>query len=113
MLLLIYFKKKKVGRQMGAEDQNKSWERLASLITWRRFTSTAGGSPDFLKMTGSTMAKCSVSTSFSQSQVNDSVTTAELMREKREMSGGRNRDGEGRRKRRRGRYSLRLSLEPH
>lgn len=42
------------------------------------------------------MAKCSVSTSFSQSQVNDSVTTAELMREKREMSGGRNRDGGGR-----------------
>lgn len=40
------------------------------------------------------MAKCSVSTSFSQSQVNDSVTTAELMREKGEMSGGRNRDGE-------------------
>lgn len=60
------------------------------------------------------MAKCSVSTSFSPSQVNDSVTTAELMREKREMSGGRNRDGEvvGR-KRRRGWYSLRLSLELH
>lgn len=51
--------------------------RLASLITQWCFTSTAGGSPDFLKMTGSTMAECSVSTSYSQSQVNDSVSTAE------------------------------------
>lgn len=49
----------------------------ASLITQWCFTSTAGGSPDFLKMTGSTMAECSVSTSYSQSQVNDSVSTAE------------------------------------
>lgn len=68
---------------------------MASLITRRRFTSTAGGSPDFLKMTGSTMAECSVSTSFSRSQVNDSITTAELVREKRGMSRGRNRGGWG------------------
>lgn len=72
---------------------------MASLIKRRRFTSTAGGSPDFLKMTGSTMAECSVSTSFSRSQVNDSVTTAELVREKRGMSRGmsrgRNRGGLG------------------
>lgn len=66
---------------------------MASLITRQRFTSTAGGSPDFLKMTGGTMAECSVSTSFSQSQVNDSVTTAELVSEKRGMSGGRIGDG--------------------
>lgn len=61
-----------------------------SLITQRSFTSTAGGSPDFLKMTGSTMAECSVSTSYSESQVNDSVATAEL---DRGMSGGRNGEG--------------------
>lgn len=41
------------------------------------------------------MAECSVSTSFSRSQVNDSVTTAELVREKRVMSRGRNRGGWG------------------
>lgn len=45
------------------------------------------------------MAECSVSTSFSRSQVNDSVTTAELVREKRGMSRGmsrgRNRGGLG------------------
>lgn len=45
------------------------------------------GSPDFLEMTGSTIAECSVSTSYSQSQVNDSVATTEL---ERGMSGGRN-----------------------
>lgn len=58
------------------------------------------------------MAECSVSTSFSQSQVNDSVTTAELVSEKRGMSGGRNGDGGGGGQRR-GWYSLRLSLEAH
>lgn len=63
---------------------------MASLITQWCFTSTAGGNPDFLKMTGSTIAECSVSTSYSQSQVNDSVATAEL---ERGMSRGRNRDG--------------------
>lgn len=62
---------------------------MASLITQWCFTSTAGGSPGFLKMTGSTIAECSVSTSYSQSQVNDSVATAEL---ERGMSGGRNRE---------------------
>ena len=40
-------------------------------------------------MTGSTIAECSVSTSYSQSQVNDSAATAEL---KRGISGGRNRE---------------------
>lgn len=75
------------------EEQNKrrnEERRLASLITRRCFTSTAGGSPDFLKMTGSTIAECSVSTSSSQSQVNDSVATAE---QERGMSGGRTREG--------------------
>ena len=60
---------------------------MASLITQWSFTSTAGGSPDFLKMTGSTIAECSVSTSYSQGQVNDSVATAE---QERGMSRGRN-----------------------
>lgn len=65
------------------------------------------GSPDFLEMTGSTIAECSVSTSYSQSQVNDSVATTEL---ERGMSGGRN--GEEK-KRWRGWHSLRLSFQLH
>lgn len=38
-------------------------------------------------MTGNTIVECSVSTSFSESQVNDSAATAEL---ERGMNGGRN-----------------------